>query len=217
MEQEGVIKYSLAFQAETLSIEPSLLTQLNTCRSQLKQRHLIGQDTHRYEGYGYGNISIRPSGNSSEFLISGTQTGMQEVLSVSDIACVTEIDIKQNSLCAKGGIEPSSESMTHGVLYQLDSNINAVVHVHSPEIWSCSDALNLAYTAQNIPYGTPEMAAAVMNLARTLLSTQGLPFIFVMNGHEDGVVVAGESMQQCTFMILDILEKAKALALEGRP
>jgi len=213
MEQEGVIKYRLAFQAETLSLEPFLLSQLNTSRSILKQLHLIGQEAHRYEGFGYGNISIRSSENCSEFLISGTQTGVHEILSVTDIAYVTEIDTKQNTLCAKGGTEPSSEAMTHGVLYQLSSNINAVVHVHSPEIWSCSDDLKLAHTAQDIPYGTPEMATAVTRLASSLIALQGLPFIFVMKGHEDGVVVAGKTLEQCTGLLLELQSKAKAKAL----
>ena len=211
MEQEGVIKYCLVFQAETFPIAPFLLTQINNCRSKSKQLQLIGQEPHRYDGYGYGNISIRLCENSSEFLISGTQTGACEILSATDIACVTEIDTKQNTLCAKGETEPSSEAMTHGVLYQLSSNINAVVHVHSPDIWSCSDAIGLANTAQDIPYGTPEMAAAVTNLAASLLSAHGFPFVFVMKGHEDGVVVAGETMQQCTNLLLELLERAKAV------
>jgi len=211
MEQEGVIKYSLVFQAETLPIAPHLLAQLNTGRGTCKQLHLIGQETHRYDGFGYGNISIRSASSNSEFLISGTQTGVLEALLDTDIACVTQIDTKQNTLCAKGRTEPSSEAMTHGVLYQLSSNINAIVHVHSPEIWSFSDALTLANTAHDIPYGTPEMATAVSSLASSLLAIQGLPFGFVMKGHEDGVVVAGETMQQCTDLLLTLLENAKAL------
>jgi ribulose-5-phosphate 4-epimerase/fuculose-1-phosphate aldolase len=97
--------------------------------------------------------------------------------------------------------------MTHGVLYQQSAQIKAVVHVHSPEIWASADVLNLASTAKEIPYGTPEMAYAVQQLSSELmLGKPYLPILFVMKGHEDGVVAAGASLAQCTNLLLKTLK-----------
>ena len=211
MEQEGVIKYSLDFQHKALSVTDSILSDLNTCRSVMIANGLLGQDEHRYHGYGFGNLSIRhtDSTESSAFLISGSQTGQLNSLAAKHLSCITHINVKQNNLCAYGDVEPSSESMTHGVLYQQNDQIKAVVHVHSPEIWQHADCLGLAATAKDIPYGTPEMAIAVQKLSSTQSS---LPIIFVMKGHEDGVVAAGTTFAQCTHVLLETLHRAKIIS-----
>ena len=123
-----------------------------------------------------------------------------------------DINVEQNKLCAYGEVEPSSESMTHGALYQKSKLINAIVHVHSPDIWRQAEMLNLASTAKEIPYGTPEMAYAVQQLsAKLMLGNTQLPILFVMKGHEDGVVAAGMSLAQCTNILLETLKRSKQI------
>ena len=113
--------------------------------------------------------------------------------------------------------KPSSESMTHGVAYQTLDTAMAVIHVHSPDIWRNSDKLGLAATSADIPYGTPEMARAVRQLVleehqKTGCSSQlnGQAIVFVMKGHEDGVVAVGASLALCTQSLLDCLSIALA-------
>jgi len=213
MEQEGVIKYELVFQHEELVIDANVIQDINVCRDLLKQEGLIGQDDNRYDGYGFGNISLRQVSCLPLFLISGTQTGHLAHLSSSSLTLVESIHPDKNTLIAKGGIEPSSEGMTHGVLYQLSEEINAVVHVHSPEIWGKADQLGLSFTSPNTPYGTPQMAKEVKSLAAELLA-QKSPFLFVMKGHKDGVVVAGECMAACSELLLETLCLAKNLTIK---
>jgi len=219
-EQEGVTKYQLDFEKRKLNISSSHLHALNTCRALMQQKGLIGQDDQRYGGYGFGNISIRNQSSTSAFLISGTQTGQLRSLSASDIACVSQVDAQANYLCATGEVPPSSEGMSHGVLYHLGEQIQAVVHIHSPDIWQYADDLALPSTLEHIPYGTPEMADAVRDLSEHLLNTQALdntrafdtaPLIIVMKGHEDGVLVAGKTLKACGDLILDVLEQAKSI------
>jgi len=209
-EQEGVIKYCLNFKPEGAECSSHDLFLLNECRSILKSRHLIGQDPERYDSYSYGNISIRCSERHG-FVISGTQTGKQNVLSGDHIAYVSEIDAPANTLSAIGNIEPSSEAMTHGVLYQVSDEINAVIHVHSPDIWRNCDALGLPATERDIPYGTPQMANAVTGISLSLLKSNCLPIIFAMKGHEDGIVSVGQTLGDCTDLILHYLHRSQDL------
>lgn len=217
MEQEGVIKYSLKFRQRALKLSHEKLAKLNSCRTRLMASGLLGQDDKRYEGYGFGNISIRHTIESAEFYITGSQTGSIAELESENIALVTQVDSEQNSLWAAGQAKPSSEAMTHGVLYQVSKNIQAVVHVHSPDIWRDYKQLNLASTSADIPYGTPAMAMAVTQLAaplfrnlnQNILSEDEWAVVFVMKGHEDGVVAAGTSLEQCTKSLLDYQQTAK--------
>jgi len=210
MEQEGVIKYSLDFQHKSMCPNDQTLRDMNTCRSVMIANGLLGQDESRYGGYGFGNISARNPESNKTFLITGSQTGHELSLSNANLSCITGINVEQNTLCAYGETEPSSESMTHGVLYQQSDQIQAVVHVHSPDIWRNAAVLNLASTAKEIPYGTPEMAYAVQQVSSALmLDKVPLPILFVMKGHEDGVVAAGISLAQCTNILLNTLQQSK--------
>lgn len=216
-EQEGVIKYQLQFHEQVLSdasIETKqsssiklsdLLAELNTSRALLRAKALIGQDSLRYGGDGFGNISIRV--DSLRFLISGTQTGHLKALAISDLALVEYFNAQQNQLSASGLTKPSSESMTHGICFQTFSDIAAVVHVHSPDIWQAVDALTLPFTAKTISYGTPEMAQTVTKLLETHHQTRQ-PTIFAMKGHEDGIVAVGENLEICTSSLLDCLNQS---------
>ncbi len=215
-EKEGVIKYQLHFHKMALSDYNSshpvftrqkfgdLLEVLNTSRTQLKKAGLIGQDAARYNGDGFGNISVRLE--DERLLISGSQTGHLSTLSMNDVAVIDSFDLKLNQLVAFGVTKPSSESLTHGVCYQTYNHIKAVVHVHSPDIWQALESLGLPYTAQNIPYGTPEMAEAVRELLVTH-HQEDQPTIFGMKGHQDGVVALGKSLTKCTSSLLECLNQ----------
>ena len=215
-EKEGVIKYHLQFHEQALSDEllksysvnkklKTFLAELNSARSLLKEKGLIGQDPCRYGGDGFGNISTRI--NDLIFLISGSQTGQLDSLNNKDLALVDHFDIHLNQLAAYGLTKPSSESMTHGVCFQAHASIEAVVHVHSPDIWHAMDALALPFTDQSIPYGTPKMADAVANLLNNNYQASQ-PTIFGMKGHEDGIVVVGKSLELCTSNLLDCLNQS---------
>ncbi|MFT6028705.1 MAG: L-ribulose-5-phosphate 4-epimerase [Oleiphilaceae bacterium] len=216
-EQEGVIKYQLQFHEKALAENvfvnklsashtlDSFLNELNLSRHFLKEKSLIGQDPCRYGGDGFGNISVRIHGLN--FLISGSQTGHIQTLSLGDIAVVYDFNIETNQLAAYGLTKPSSESMTHGVCFQAFDDVGAVVHVHSPDIWQAIHSLDLPFTDQSIPYGTPAMAQAVIKLLRAHYHASQ-PTIFGMKGHEDGIVVVGKNLKSCISSLLDCLNEA---------
>lgn len=206
-ETEGVIKYALDFVPGDAPMMDHALGQLDAWRSILHRLGLVGQTPGRYDGYGFGNVSIRLGAG---FVISGTQTGKPEQLGAAGYAHVTHCNPQTNAVTATGAVKPSSESLTHGAVYALDDVIACVLHVHSPEIWNGREMLGLPCTAAEVPYGTPAMAAAVAQL----LETTGLRCgrVFAMDGHEDGVVAFGQDPAHAGQALLTALAESLRLA-----
>lgn len=203
---EGVIKFTLAYTPSALPPGTGL-ADLNHCRSQLWQLGVIGQDPQRYEGLGYGNVSLRLA-EADTFLITGTQTGHLPSLSADDYARVLAFDIQRNWLQADGGSKPSSEAMTHAAIYQHLPPAQAVIHGHSPAIWQQAQRLGLACTAADIAFGTPEMALAM----QALLGQGDLPYhTIAMLGHQDGLITWGASLGQALARVQQLLQDAVAL------
>lgn len=208
-ESEGVIKYRLAFTpgglpsgADLTGEWDALFRWFRRCRG----LGLIGRDPGRYGGLAYGNISQRVARG---FVISGTQTGGKTALGPDDLSWVTDFDPVHNRLTARGPARPSSEAMTHGQVYRALPAVRAVIHVHAPRIWQRSRALDLPRTADAAAYGTPAMAAEVARLLAGAAPAGGL---FVMGGHEDGVVAYGEDMDRAGQTLLATLERAAVTA-----
>jgi ribulose-5-phosphate 4-epimerase/fuculose-1-phosphate aldolase len=167
-------------------------------RKPLFDAGLIGFYAHI--GVGFGNISMR-IGTGTEFLISGTQTGHLAVVGPEHFALVTNADIPRNRVACSGAIQASSESMTHAVLYAIDATINAVVHVHSDRLWTKLHQV-IPTTADEVAYGTPEMAAEFARPYRdSSLRSSG---VAVMGGHESGLISIGRSMAEAATRILDL-------------
>tara|TARA_B110000977_G_scaffold195634_1_gene274444 strand:+ start:337 stop:957 length:621 start_codon:yes stop_codon:yes gene_type:complete len=201
MEREGVIKFDLEFAAAPA---PQVdLALLNSWRRRLQSLELLGEAPGRYAGLGFGNLSQRqPTG----FLITGSQTSGVVELPAAGYALVTAWDLARNYLRAQGQVKPSSESLTHAVLYGSNAEINVVFHVHSPLIWRAAEVLLLPVTDPKVAYGTPEMAAEVQRL----VAGEFLPGLFCMGGHEDGVVTYGRDCQEAGQLLIEALDRALA-------
>lgn len=209
-EQEGVIKFQLQF-TQGPPIPFDQLREVNAWRKMLYLTQLIGQDPNRYGGFGYGNISQRlepfeAPGLQRRFVISGTQTGNLADLSEAHYAIVLECYPDRNLIVGEGPIRPSSESLTHGTLYALDSSLRFVMHAHSPHIWHHTRELDIPMTRESVAYGTPEMAEEVHRLFRD--SPVRERHIFSMGGHEDGIVSFGRTAEKAGAVLLNALVRA---------
>ena len=202
-DQEGVIKFDLDWRpgppaaGVDLGVDPA---PLDRWRARLMTAGLIGQDPARYDGFGFGNLSMRVA---TGFLITGTQTGAMPALSAEHYALVTAWDVAANRIVAHGPVKPSSEALTHATLYGLDPAIGFVFHGHGPAIWTARDRLGLPATAADVPYGTPAMARAVARLfaETTVADTR----VFAMAGHEDGIVSFGGTADEAGRALLNAL------------
>ena len=204
-EAEGVIKYRLDYAPSALPDGVDLAGLRHWFR-RCRERKLIGRDPMRYDGYAYGNISVRaPRG----FVISGTQTGGEPSLGGDQLAWVIDFDIGRNHLQAGGPARPSSEAMSHGQVYRALPHAGAVLHVHSPRLWHKAEDLHMPITPPTAAYGTPAMAAAVEAL---LLANRGRRSgVFAMGGHEDGIVAYGGDIDEAGEELFDCLQRAKRL------
>ncbi|HEX9626978.1 MAG TPA: class II aldolase/adducin family protein [Acidiferrobacterales bacterium] len=209
---EGVIQFRLDYTPSAPHAAPEI-GALDGWRSVLRRLGLIGQDAARYDGAGFGNLSARrpphdaPPG-SRRFVITGSQTGGLAALDGRHFALVTAYDIAGNRVAAQGPIAPSSEALTHGMLYDLDAGIRCVMHVHAPEIWRRAAALGLPRTDPAAGYGTPAMAAEVARLHRE--SDLAARRLLVMGGHLDGVVSFGRDIDAAATVLLTGLARALA-------
>lgn len=207
---EGVTKFELEFvPAPPVPIER--LRALIAWRAILWRLGLVGRDPARYGGVGFGNLSRRlspPGVSPPRFAVTGTQTGAIAALDATHFAVVTACDPKRNRVRAEGPIAPSSESLTHGMLYRIDPSIGFIFHVHSPDIWRARDVWKLPATGAGVAYGTPAMAAEMRRLKRrgALMRRR----IVVMAGHEDGVIAFGRSADQAGLVLLRTLARAMA-------
>jgi ribulose-5-phosphate 4-epimerase/fuculose-1-phosphate aldolase len=205
---EGVIKFQLDFQEGPAPPE-NLLQELNAWRSIFLSLGLIGQNPARYDGFGFGNLSRRlPGQGDAAFLISGTQTGHLQELRPSQYATVHQCHPAINQLSASGQVQPSSEALSHGILYQCNPAVLWVMHLHSPDIFNRRTQLELPCTDPSADYGTPEMAAEIERLTATREDSK--PGLLVMTGHQDGVLAYGPTAAETGGLVV----KTLALALQ---
>lgn len=198
--KEGYYKFSPRF-VEAVDFESSVLAELNRWRDRLFAIQLIGMYKEGdLKGVGYGNISIRtPRG----FIITATRTGGLAHLGPQHYTEIIKVDVRRNAvdfLAKNAQVIPSAECMTHAMFYQADPAIGAVIHVHHLELWK--RLLNtVPTTAQDVAYGTPEMAYEISRLYReTNLPDRKLA---VLAGHEEGIISFGRDLNEAGTVLLD--------------
>lgn len=195
---DGVIKYSSERVAGQVPASAAL-THLNAARSTLFELGLIGAYP---DGIGYGNLSLREEG--VRFVISASATGAEPTLRLDQYCMVEAFSVERNWVRSRGDLPASSESMTHGAIYLANPAVQCVIHVHSRALFDALLAQDVVHTAADIAYGTPAMARAVMQLVQT---QPALPVLFVMAGHDEGVVAYGADLKSVTALLVDTLKR----------
>jgi L-ribulose-5-phosphate 4-epimerase len=182
---------SIKFRCDRVVVELSQfagLDELNEYRRKLLRLGIIGIDAN---GVGFGNLSVR-NGVTSCFYITGSGTGKLPELTPADCARVVAYDFARNWLQCEGLTVASSESLTHAVVYESDPTARAVIHCHDMKLWTAL-LRKVPTTAETAEYGTPEMAYAVRGLFDN--TDVRKKKIFVMAGHEGGVVAFGRDLR----------------------
>jgi ribulose-5-phosphate 4-epimerase/fuculose-1-phosphate aldolase len=182
---------SIKFTCDRVAVELSRFAgfdELNEFRRKLLRLGTIGVDRN---GVGFGNLSVR-NGATSCFYITGSGTGKLPELTPADCARVVAYDFAKNWLQSEGARAASSESLTHAAVYESDPITCAVIHCHDMKLWKTL-LHKVPTTPEEVEYGTPEMAYAVRGLFDNtdVLKKK----IFVMAGHEGGVVAFGKDLR----------------------
>ena len=191
---EGYIKFNCHW-IPSNDIPLDKFAQLNVWREIMYKKGLIGVYP---DGISFGNISLRC--NPKSFLISGTATGRLATLSESHYSLVTDYDVNTNSVTCVGPLKASSESLTHALIYECSSEVNAIIHVHNLNLWN-KLIHHVPTTGENIPYGTPEMANEIKRLFdKTEFSKEK---IIVMGGHREGIISFGKDFEEAGSILLN--------------
>ncbi len=188
----------IKFSCEPLAGEIALfsgLAELNEYRRKLLDLDLIGVDP---KGIGFGNLSVR-DGATKNFYITGSATGGIPELVLANCAKVVACDFERNQVRYEGSALPSSESLTHGAIYESDATAAAAIHCHNSKLWAA--LLNQApTTSKAAEYGTPGMAYEIIQLfTRTDAQSRK---IVVMAGHEGGILTFGRDLEEAFAVLM---------------
>jgi hypothetical protein len=205
-ETEGTIHFAYDLKKPEAAIaDQALFIQLKSWRQILLRLGLVGQTPGRYQGLGFGNLSARDPDRPGEFIITASQTGAVADLEQEHITRVVGCNLQRFWVEAIGEQPPSSETLTHAMLYAADPRIEWVFHGHSPEIWERAEPLALPCTDPAVGYGSPEMVAATAEL---LANYQSRPLVFATRGHIDGVFSCGATARDTGGLLVSYLAKA---------
>ena len=209
---EGVIQFDLDYREmplDDICHALPFLSALDGWRSLLRRLDLVGQDPERYGGHGFGNLSHRlvaaTDSDAASFLVSGSQTGGRDTLGRDGWSQLRSWNLQRFQAEAAGPVAPSSESLTHALVYDMEPDVHCVVHVHSPDLWHAARELDLPRTSPDVDYGSQGMIHQVRELFSLGLSDVG---VFAMTGHEDGIVAFGADADDACTRLLTYLSRA---------
>lgn len=194
---DGVIKFKLTLKRAPAP-EMKEVIALEKWRALFFKLGMIGE--YPIEKVGFGNLSSRVI--KKTFIITGSQTGHLAHLQAHHYTKVIECDLKKGIVTAEGLIPPSSESLTHYGIYEANSQINCIFHVHHAALWKKMSEGNFDSISDEILYGSQDMANASQELIGN--KTSG---IFVMKGHDEGIISYGSSAEEAGKLILDLYRK----------
>ncbi len=197
---EGYIKFSFAHEAAPAPVHPRL-HDLMRLRDDLREWDLIGVLP---DGIGYGNISARVEG-TSQFIITGSGTGMNFPIAPHHFCQVVSFDIAKNSVVCRGPLPASSESMSHGAIYAARPDAHAVIHIHDRVLFHMLLREGAPRTPADAAFGTPEMARAVGRLAASLPPVA----VLVMSGHEDGLIAYAPDPASARDALWDLYSRSR--------
>jgi len=156
-------------------------------------------------GVGFGNISMRIKGGN-QFIITGSATGEIPELEPGHYVKVNSFNIDDNAVQCAGPLKASSESLTHAAIYLADPGANAVVHVHSIDLWN-ELIYNMPTTNPSMEYGTIGLAKDIFRLFSD--SDVIEKRIIIMAGDRAGILAFGHDMDEAANVLMSYLRKDK--------
>ena len=183
----------------------NLIKKIDIFRTKIYDQKLIGM----YEnGIGYGNLSHRLEDN---FVITASATGGARELGIDGYTLVNAVFIEKNTVHCLGSLPASSETMTHAAIYQSAPKVQCILHIHNQIIFDTMIKMKCLSTAKNIPYGTIDMALALKQLA----TNNPLEACIVMQGHNEGVIIYGTSIEHVESQLIFLCNEVKKIHCEN--
>jgi L-ribulose-5-phosphate 4-epimerase len=139
-----------------------------------------------------GNFSFRVAPG---FIIKSTGVWINKVTAEDFVRVVS---VKDGRVFYEGNKLPSSECRSHALVYKTNSSINYIFHAHALDIADKEVLAAPACTLPVLPYGTPELAAALARLSRSC------KFVIAKN---HGVFAWGETFDDTLQTLINSYEK----------
>lgn len=188
------VKFTTVYKDKKAPHHPDLETLKEWCRL-FHQKGLAPP----YPGGSYGNLSFRPHRDS--FIITGTCIGLKDTLGNDCFVEIHDCNAGTKEILVTGTRPPSSETFMHHIIYQNRPDVHAIFHGHNQQITENAALLNIPETAEEVPYGTLELAESV-------LSILGNHTFFVIKAH--GFVSLGSDMAESGSLACNWLEKVSS-------
>jgi L-ribulose-5-phosphate 4-epimerase len=196
----GFVKFNCHWTQSGPVISDEQYEIINYWREVLFNMDLIGA----YEnGVGFGNLSMR-IGSGHQFIITGSSTGDIPELEPGHYVKVNSFNIDDNAVQCLGPLKASSESLTHAAIYLADTGVNAVVHVHSIELWN-ELIHKVPTTNPGMDYGTTDLAKDILRLFKE--SDVYEKRIIIMAGDRAGILTFGHDMDEAVNVLMEYLRK----------
>ncbi len=193
---DGIVKYTVDHQnADTPHFEG--YDRLEALRTRLFSLGFIGEK----DGIGYGNLSMRQE-ESNSFFITATQTGKKYSLTCEHYPYISAYDFSHFKVISQGKYRPSSEALSHAMIYAIDERITTVIHIHSLALWQFMKNKNVLSTTAE--YGTAQMVEEIAGLYNNLDPMKNNTF--VMKGHEEGIITFGRSVEEAELVLYTIMQ-----------
>jgi hypothetical protein len=197
---QGFVKFNCHWSQSGPVISDEQFEIINNWRDILFNMDLIGA----YEnGVAFGNISMRIN-SSNQFVITGSATGEIPELEPGHYVKVNSFNIDDNAVQCVGPLKASSESLTHAAIYMADPGANAVIHVHSIDLWN-ELIHKVPTTNPSMDYGTIALAKDIFRLFKE--SDVIEKRIIIMAGDRAGILTFGHDMDEAANVLLSYLRK----------
>lgn len=150
-----------------------------------------------------GNLSFR---TRLGFIISGTGV-MLDALTPETVAEVTGVvyGLNKTSVYVKGQVVPSSETILHSQIYEAQSDVNAIFHVHDSLVMSQVEKLSIPVTSVEKEAGSQELAQEAINLLKLNIDIR----YFVLRNH--GVIALGATINEAGQLVEETRRKVGKL------
>lgn len=122
-------------------------------------------------------------------------------MTLDDYSIIKNYNFENFYLESYGITQPSSEALTHAAIYEIFSNVHAIIHIHNDNIWKYMLDNSFFYT-KDVEYGTREMIKEIYRIYNKFTIDDGS--IFAMKGHPGGIVSFGRDLNSSYNSILEI-------------
>jgi len=198
MLNEAILTYNLKFN-KTDEITLKECNKVEKVRGRLFSLGLISSNS---DGISFGNISLRYKKKNS-FVMTSSKTGEYPKLTPSYYSLVKKIDFKNFTTYAVGPSKPSIDSISHGAIYELDSNINAVIYINNEKIWNYMLQNDYLLMTED-SYNSPQMLKDIKKVYKDI--DPFLNNIFAIKNDKGGVLAFGKTLSQAEKSIYEVLK-----------